>query len=110
MFGGLGGSEIVIIGLLFLVIFGPSKLPQMARDIGRFVGQARRAVDEFKEELSAEADLADEKSVRNRPARSRRKAAVGGSGKSAPADRDEAPNEREDAGLSGRRNDGLNDL
>lgn len=48
---GIGGQEIVIIGLLFLVIFGPSKLPQMARDLGRFVNEARRSVDEFKSEL-----------------------------------------------------------
>ena len=48
---GIGGQEIVIIGLLFLVIFGPSKLPQMARDLGRFVSEARRSMDEFKGEL-----------------------------------------------------------
>lgn len=51
---GIGGSEVVIIALLFLLIFGPSKLPQMARDIGKFVGEARRSIDEFKEELTAE--------------------------------------------------------
>ena len=43
----------VIIGLLFLVVFGPSKLPGMARDFGRFVGDARRHVDEFKSELTS---------------------------------------------------------
>jgi sec-independent protein translocase protein TatB len=48
---GIGGQELVIIGLLFLVVFGPSKLPQMARDLGRFVSEARRSVDEFKGEL-----------------------------------------------------------
>jgi sec-independent protein translocase protein TatB len=53
---GIGGQEIVIIGLLFLVIFGPSKLPQMARDLGRFVGEARRSIDEFKDELTAASD------------------------------------------------------
>ena len=56
---GIGGSEIVIIALLVLIIFGPSKLPQMARDIGRFVGEARRSIDEFKEELTAEYDEDD---------------------------------------------------
>ena len=53
---GIGGQEIVIIGLLFLVIFGPSKLPQMARDLGRFVGEARRSIEEFKDELTAASD------------------------------------------------------
>ncbi len=51
---GIGGQELVIIGLLFLVIFGPSKLPQMARDLGRFISEARRSVDEFKNEMMLE--------------------------------------------------------
>ncbi len=61
---GIGGQEIVIIGLLFLLIFGPSKLPQMARDLGHFVNEARRSIDEFKEELTAEADDDDERDER----------------------------------------------
>ena len=51
---GIGGQELVIIGLLFLVIFGPSKLPQMARDLGRFISEARRSVDDFKNEMMLE--------------------------------------------------------
>lgn len=65
---GVGGTEIVILGLLFLVIFGPNKLPQMARDIGKFVGEARRSIDEFKDELTAEPDR-DEKPARKRESR-----------------------------------------
>jgi len=53
---GIGGQEIIIIGLIFLVVFGPSKLPQMARDLGRFVSDARRSMDEFKSELISGED------------------------------------------------------
>jgi Tat protein translocase TatB subunit len=53
---GIGGQEILIIGLIFLVVFGPSKLPQMARDFGRFVNDARRSMDEFKSELISGED------------------------------------------------------
>jgi Tat protein translocase TatB subunit len=53
---GIGGQELIIIGLLFLVIFGPSKLPQMARDLGKFVTEARRSMDEFKGELLSDED------------------------------------------------------
>jgi TatA/E family protein of Tat protein translocase len=53
---GVGLQEMVFIGLLFLVIFGPSKLPQMARDLGQFVNEARRALDEFKEDLILEEE------------------------------------------------------
>ncbi len=50
---GVGPQEIIIIGLIFLVIFGPGSLPKMARDVGRFVAEARRAIDDFKDELTA---------------------------------------------------------
>jgi sec-independent protein translocase protein TatB len=63
---GIVGQEIVIIGLLFLVIFGPGKLPQMARDLGRFVGEARRSIDEFKDELSAASDEDEEDGPKKR--------------------------------------------
>jgi Tat protein translocase TatB subunit len=53
---GIGVQEMVIVGLLFLVIFGPSKLPEMARDVGRFVSKARRSVEEFKEDLVSEEE------------------------------------------------------
>ena len=64
---GIGGQELVIIGLLFLVIFGPSKLPQMTRNLGRFVKEARRSVDEFKTELM----LSDDEDENMRPKRKR---------------------------------------
>ena len=48
---GIGLQEMVIIGLVLLVVFGPKKLPGMARDFGRFLSDARRAVEEFKEDL-----------------------------------------------------------
>lgn len=102
MFGGLGGSEIIVIGILFLVIFGPNKLPQMARDIGKFVGNARKSIDEFKDELSAEAALEDDKPKRNRPSRGR-KPSANGSRKSDSGD-------EEPVKETATRSDGLNDL
>lgn len=71
---GIGAPEMVIIALIFLLIFGPSKMPEMARDIGKFVGQARGAIDEFKDELTAETEVEapkDERPARRREERSR---------------------------------------
>ena len=48
---GIGPTEIVVIVVLFLVIFGPEKAGSIARDVGRFVSEARGPMDEFKEEL-----------------------------------------------------------
>jgi TatA/E family protein of Tat protein translocase len=50
---GVGPQEMVIVGLIFLVIFGPGSLPKMAKDMGRFVAEARRAIDDFKDEITA---------------------------------------------------------
>ncbi len=86
---GVGGQEIVIIGLIALVIFGPSSLPKMARDIGRFVSEARRSIDEFKEELtSVEDDEEDDKKSRKRSRKDRDKDETN-DGSNAKADQDE---------------------
>ena len=70
---GVGIQELVIIGVIFLIIFGPSKLPGMARDLGRFVGEARRSIDEFKEELTASHDADDDDDDRRKKDRKDRK-------------------------------------
>ena len=57
---GVGPQELVIIGLIVLVIFGPSSLPKMAKDMGRFVAEARKAIDDFKEEIAAAGEDEDD--------------------------------------------------
>ena len=51
---GIGFQELLVVVFIALIAFGPRRLPQMARELGHFVSEARSAVDEFKEELSAE--------------------------------------------------------
>ena len=53
---GIGFQELLIVVFLALIVFGPSKLPQMARDLGHFVSEARRSLDDFREELSLEEE------------------------------------------------------
>ena len=60
---GIGFQEVLVIAVLFLILFGPSKLPQMARDLGKFVNEARRSMEEFKSEIVA-ADEDEEKSIK----------------------------------------------
>ena len=40
-----------------LVIFGPKKLPGMAKDLGRFVNESRNYIDEFKSELTSSGEI-----------------------------------------------------
>lgn len=45
---GVGLLEIVVIGVFALILFGPSKLPEMMRQAARYYVQFRRASNEFK--------------------------------------------------------------
>ena len=47
---GIGLQEMVIVGLILLAVFGPKNLPGMARDVGRFLSDARRSVEGEKPE------------------------------------------------------------
>jgi len=56
--------DTVFIFVLALIIFGPKKLPEIGRQLGKLVGEFRRASNEFKfqiEEELRQADLADRK-------------------------------------------------
>jgi Tat protein translocase TatB subunit len=54
MLGPIGGSEIILILGLALLIFGPRKLPEIGKSIGRTVAQLRRAATDFKLDLERE--------------------------------------------------------
>lgn|SRR5262249_46059686 len=54
--GNLGWTEMFFIVAFALVIFGPRKLPEMARTLGRAVAQLRRASEEFKKTWEAEVN------------------------------------------------------
>lgn len=48
---GIGPEELGLILLLALLVLGPERLPKIARDLGRTVGDLRRASDELREEF-----------------------------------------------------------
>lgn len=51
IFSGAGGGEIGLIFIVLLLLFGPRKLPEIARMIGKILGQLRGASNQFKEQL-----------------------------------------------------------
>ncbi len=60
----LGGPEIAIIFVLVLLLFGAKKIPELARGLGKSMGEFKRARDEFEDEIRrAEEDLDDDKEV-----------------------------------------------
>jgi len=68
---GVGAQEVVIIVLVLLIVFGPAKMGQMARDVGKVAYGARRSLEEFKSELSSadEDDRGEEQSGAGRAKR-----------------------------------------
>lgn len=44
---GVGPAELLVILIIALLVFGPSKLPQVARDLGKTIGKWRQALDEI---------------------------------------------------------------
>ncbi len=53
----IGTSELLMIGLIALIIFGPRKLPQMIRTIGKTMAEFRRTTDDFKSTWQKEVDF-----------------------------------------------------
>ena len=54
----LGFGEILLILLIALIVFGPTRLPEMGRTIGRSLREFRRTASDLRAEI--EADLDDE--------------------------------------------------
>jgi sec-independent protein translocase protein TatB len=50
----LGMPEMIFIFLLALVIFGPKKLPELGRQLGKALGEFKKASNEFKNQLETE--------------------------------------------------------
>jgi TatA/E family protein of Tat protein translocase len=54
MFGNIGFPELLIILAIALLIFGPKKLPEVGRSLGRAIREFRRTSDEIKERIEEE--------------------------------------------------------
>jgi TatA/E family protein of Tat protein translocase len=67
LFGSLGFTEIAFILVLALLIFGPKRLPEIGRTIGKGLSEFRRASNDLKRTLEREVDL-DDVEARPKPA------------------------------------------
>lgn len=54
LFFDISGGELMLILLVAFIVFGPSKIPEIARKIGRGMNEIRRASDEIKREITKE--------------------------------------------------------
>ena len=61
MFTSVSGLELLVILVLGLLLFGPKKLPQMGRTVGKALSEFRRATTDFRMNLEREVDAAEER-------------------------------------------------
>ncbi|HZN54903.1 MAG TPA: twin-arginine translocase TatA/TatE family subunit [Candidatus Polarisedimenticolaceae bacterium] len=57
MFGSLGGPEVIFLFILALLLFGPRRLPEIGRTLGKTMADFRRATTDFKINLEREVEL-----------------------------------------------------
>ncbi len=57
MFGSLGLPEILVILVVALLVFGPRRLPEIGRTIGKALGEFRRATTDLKRTIDTEVTL-----------------------------------------------------
>ena len=56
MFGTLGGPELLLILVLALIVFGPTKLPEIGKSLGKMMVEFRKASNDFKRTIEEEVE------------------------------------------------------
>jgi TatA/E family protein of Tat protein translocase len=59
--GSLGMQEIIVIFVLALIVFGPRKLPELGKSLGRSLAEFKRASNELKQTWEEEVRLEKER-------------------------------------------------
>ena len=73
MFGSVGVPELIIIFTIALIIFGPRKLPELGKSLGKSLAEFKRASNELKSTLDEEIRSEERRSAeRQEPPRVRR--------------------------------------
>ena len=61
MFGSIGMPELIIIFVIALIIFGPRKLPELGRSLGKSLAEFKKASNELKNTLEEEIRIEEAK-------------------------------------------------
>lgn len=83
-FGGLGGFELIILLIILAALFllGPKKIPELARSLGRAMGEFRRGRIELEREISREVSAPEGADAGSRVAAAARQLGVETKGRS----------------------------
>jgi len=58
---GIGMPEFILIAVVALIVFGPKKLPELAKSMGRAMREFRKATSELKETMQVDSELSEVK-------------------------------------------------
>lgn len=56
-FGSIGGGEVLLILVVALLVFGPRRIPEIGKTIGKTLAEFRKATGEFKSSLEREIEI-----------------------------------------------------
>lgn len=65
----IGGPEIIIIFVVILLLFGAKKIPELARGLGKSMGEFKKARNEFEDEMRRAVDVEDESAKKEKKPR-----------------------------------------
>jgi TatA/E family protein of Tat protein translocase len=63
MFGSLGVPELLLIFAVILIVFGPRRIPEIGRTLGKALGEFRKATDDLKSTIEREVRLEELKKI-----------------------------------------------
>jgi sec-independent protein translocase protein TatA len=63
MFGSIGMPELIIIMVIALIIFGPRKLPELGKSLGKSINEFKRASADLQNTLEQEIKLEEQKTA-----------------------------------------------
>jgi sec-independent protein translocase protein TatA len=56
MFGTIGGPELLLIFVIALIVFGPKKLPEIGRSLGKMLVEFKKATSDFQQTVEKEIE------------------------------------------------------
>lgn len=63
MFGSLGMPELIVIFIIALIVFGPRKLPELGRSLGRGIAEFKKATNDLQSSLEKEIRQEEQSAV-----------------------------------------------
>ncbi len=77
MFGSIGMPELIIILVIALIIFGPRKLPELGKSLGRSLNEFKKASTDLQNTLEQEIKIEEQKEAAKKDDETSKKPATG---------------------------------